>query len=190
MPHRVTFLIEVRAPNGSFSVERAAVLDFVPEVGMYFASVFREDDLWVANEVCYDLADRMFHVAFGSEEWTKPLTVESARELIAFGCTIDDHDDADRLASKRLTPMPVEPEQEPIPYDITLKLSAMPEVARLLEGLSADLRKSSAETIIQALVMLKIIVDAGKEGKRLAITNDDLNVEREILIPGRSDDDA
>ena len=53
---------------------------------------------------------------------------------------------------------------EPIPYDITLKLSAMPEVARLLEELSAKLHKSSAETIIQALVMLKIIVDAGKDG--------------------------
>jgi hypothetical protein len=82
------------------------------------------------------------------------------------------------------------PEREPVPYDLTLKLSAMPEVARLLEGLSADLHKSSAETIIQALVMLKIVVDAGKEGKRLVITDNDLNVIQEVLIPGRSHDNA
>jgi hypothetical protein len=82
------------------------------------------------------------------------------------------------------------PVREPPPYDIILKLSAMPDVARLLDELSADLHKSSAETIIQALVMLKVIVEAGKEGKRLTITDDDLNVEREILIPGRKHDNA
>lgn len=81
-------------------------------------------------------------------------------------------------------------ERDPIPYDITLKLSAMPEVARLLEELSATLHKSSAETIIQALVMLKVIVDAGKQGKRLVITDEDLDMEREILVPGRSHDRA
>jgi hypothetical protein len=80
--------------------------------------------------------------------------------------------------------------REPVPYDITLRLSAMPEVARLLEELSAKLRKSSAETIIQALVMLKIVVDAGDAGKRIAIIDDDLNVIQEILIPGRSHDHA
>lgn len=78
--------------------------------------------------------------------------------------------------------------REPVPYDITLRLSAMPEVARLLEELSAKLHKSSAETIIQALVLLKIVMEAGDQGKRLAITDDDLVVEREILIPGRNYD--
>lgn len=82
------------------------------------------------------------------------------------------------------------PAREPIPYDITLRLSAMPEVARLLEELSAELHKSSAETIIQALVMLRIVVDAGKEGKRLVITDEDLDIEREILIPGHRHDRA
>jgi hypothetical protein len=74
--------------------------------------------------------------------------------------------------------------------DLTLRLSTMPEVRALLDELCAELDMPPVETIIQALVMLKITVDAGKEGKRLAITDDDLNVEREILIPGRSHDDA
>jgi len=74
--------------------------------------------------------------------------------------------------------------------DITLRTSMFPGIASLIDELSMDLGKSSFETIALGLVMLKIVMDAGQDGKRVAITDDDLNVEKEILIPGRSDDEG
>jgi len=74
--------------------------------------------------------------------------------------------------------------------DITLRTSILPELARLIDQLSIDLGKTPIETIVQSLVMLQILMRAGHEGKRIAITDEDLNVEREILIPGYPHDDA
>lgn len=74
--------------------------------------------------------------------------------------------------------------------DVTLRLSAVPWLADLVAEMSSELKMPTVETIGQALVMLKIAVDAGKAGNRLAITDDDFHVLQEILIPGRHDDEA
>jgi hypothetical protein len=71
--------------------------------------------------------------------------------------------------------------------DLTLRLSATPWLADLVGEMSMALGLPPVETIGHALVILKIAVDQGKLGHRLAITDDDLNVLQEILIPGRDD---
>ena len=71
--------------------------------------------------------------------------------------------------------------------DFTIRLPDSPDLAGLIEGLSADLEMPTIETTLLALVLLRIVVDGGKQGKRLAFTDEDLDFVQEILIPGHAD---
>jgi hypothetical protein len=64
---------------------------------------------------------------------------------------------------------------------VTLRLTITPELDGILEDMSEDLGLSKGRTIIKALELLQVALDARKEGKGIAIVDDDLNVEQEIL---------
>ncbi|HZW33252.1 MAG TPA: hypothetical protein VFF52_21220 [Isosphaeraceae bacterium] len=52
----------------------------------------------------------------------------------------------------------------------------------ILEDMSEELGLSKGLTIIRALELLQVALDAHKEGKGIAIVDDDLNVEQEIEV--------
>ena len=65
---------------------------------------------------------------------------------------------------------------------VVLRLSITAELDAILDNMADDLGLSKGDTILKALGLLKIAVDARQEGKRIGILDENLDVEQEITL--------
>ena len=65
---------------------------------------------------------------------------------------------------------------------VTLTLTISPELDTLLDNMSEELGVPKGEAILKAFGLLKIALEARREGKGIGILDDELDVEQEITI--------
>ncbi len=63
---------------------------------------------------------------------------------------------------------------------VVLRLTISPELDAILDNMAEEVHGSKGDAILKALALFKIALDAKKEGKRIGILDDELNVEQEI----------
>jgi len=72
--------------------------------------------------------------------------------------------------------------REPRWLPVTLTLSISPELDDLLDNMADEMGVPKGEAILKAIGLLKIALDAKREGKGIGILDDELDVEQEITI--------
>jgi hypothetical protein len=65
---------------------------------------------------------------------------------------------------------------------VVLRLSITAELDALVDNMADDLGLSKGDTILKAIGLLKIALDARQEGKRIGILDENLDVDQEITI--------
>jgi hypothetical protein len=73
---------------------------------------------------------------------------------------------------------------------VSLVLKISPEMDDAIDRMADDLSVSRADVLVQAMALFQMTLNAKKEGKRICITDDDLNVETEITGFGPFDDET
>jgi hypothetical protein len=67
------------------------------------------------------------------------------------------------------------------PVTASLEVTVSPELHRELETLAEDIHATQGDALAKAIALLRLAVDARKQGKRVAILDEDLaEVDREI----------
>ena len=67
---------------------------------------------------------------------------------------------------------------------MVLRLSITPELDALIDNMADDLGLTKGDTILEALGLLKIALDARQEGKRIGILDENFDVDQEITLGG------
>ena len=73
---------------------------------------------------------------------------------------------------------------------VSLVLTISPEMDDAIDRMADELRVSRADVFVQATALFRMTLNAKREGKRICITDDDLNVETEITGFGPFDDET
>ncbi len=91
------------------------------------------------------------------------------------------------------TPVPVRYSTEVSPHEernsITIVLEISPELDEAMEDMAIELDGTKSDVFVRALALLRLVTDARKTGKRVCITDDELNVETEVTGFGPLDDE-
>jgi hypothetical protein len=65
---------------------------------------------------------------------------------------------------------------------MVLRLSITPELDALIDNMAEDLGLTKGDTILEALGLLKIALDARREGKIIGILDENLELDQEIVL--------